>query len=77
MERIVVGDVEVRLSGLSFEQVVELLNLMGSIALALGEKDVDEVDEESSVSVAATSIGFHTEIAEVVDSDLSEWFEEE
>lgn len=77
MNRVVVGDVEVRVDSLSFDQVLELLNVMGGIALALGEKQGDDDEEESSVVAPAVSIGFHTDLAEVVEPDLSEWFDEE
>ena len=76
MNRVVVGDVEVRVDSLSFDQVLELLNVMGGIALALGEKQGDDDDEEPA-AVPAVSIGFHTDLAEVVEPDLSEWFDEE
>ena len=57
MNRVVVGDVEVRVDSLSFDQVLELLNVMGGIALALGEKQGDDDDEEPAAVPASGADG--------------------
>jgi hypothetical protein len=74
MTRIVVGQVEVRYDGdLSLRQLRSLLREVAGVALTVGLATDDEPEEAKP----AITLGFTTEIAEPVEPDLSEYFEDE
>jgi hypothetical protein len=66
----VVGDIEIRTdSELTLRQIKDLLSTCAGIALVMA----GESEEEARPTI---SLGFTTEIAQVEEIDLSEYFEE-
>lgn len=72
MMRIVVGQVEIRYDGaVSLTQLRNLLREATGLALMIGG------EAEAEEPKPAVALGFTTEIAPLIEPDLSEFFEEE
>lgn len=72
MVRIQVGEVRIDTDQpVTIRQLHHLIGKAATIALML---NTDQVEEEAKPTV---SLGFTTEIAEIMEPDLSEYFEEE
>jgi len=74
---IVVGGVEIQVEGLTWSQrqVKDLLGEVAGIAVAM--EDAGLAEPEPVRRSFGFSLGADTEIAEVIEPDLSEYFEEE
>ena len=72
MMRLVVGQVEVRYDGdITLRQLRSLMREATGLALMLGG------EAEAEEPKPAVALGFTTEIAPLIEPDLSEFFEEE
>lgn len=76
---IAAGGVELTVEGITYnrKQVVELLGEVAGVAIALDDAGVAPEEPEPAPRPFGFRLGADTELAELVELDLSEYFEEE
>jgi hypothetical protein len=75
--RILAGGVEISINGVDYtrRQIKDLLGEVAGVALALEE--VAPMQLEPAKPAFGFNLGVETELAEIVEPDLSEYFEED
>ncbi|CAB5216958.1 hypothetical protein UFOVP199_18 [uncultured Caudovirales phage] len=76
---IAAGGVEISIEGVAYNrrQVTELLGEVAGIAIALEDAGIAPTEPEPAPRQFGFRLGADTELAEIIEPDLSEYFEEE